>query len=81
MYYSLLLLIIYTGYMVYHRHICGPLLTEMSLWGVGLYSFKIHIKPLSDSLTDKQTETHKLLDNSGMGTTETEYVKNGRKPV
>lgn len=46
-----------------------------------VYSFKIHIKPLSDSQAGKRSGTHKPLDDSGMGTTETEYVKNGSKQI
>lgn len=46
-----------------------------------VYSLKIHIKPVSDSQADKHSGTHKLLDDSGMGTTKKEYVKNGSKQI
>lgn len=46
-----------------------------------VYSFKIHIKPLSDSQAGKHSGTHKPLDDSGIGTTVTEYVKNGSKQI
>lgn len=46
-----------------------------------VYSSRIYIKPLSDSQVDKQTRMHKLAGNSGMGTTETKYEKNGRKQI
>lgn len=66
--------------MVHHRHICSSLLTECRYVVYDCILLRYTSSP-SDSQADKRTTMHLLSNDRGMETTETEYVKNGRKQI